>query len=142
MDEQRVDAVLERIRAGGGRVTTAVRAVVQVLADSEEHLSAADIAHAVQRRHPVIYDSTIYRALERLGSAGLVTHLHVGHGPTIYHLAGDLHGHLVCGKCGAVLDVPATVMRPVAQRVARDYGFALEPSHLALAGRCADCTPH
>jgi Fe2+ or Zn2+ uptake regulation protein len=36
--------------------------------------------------------------------------------------------------------VPTAVIQPVARRVARDYGFALEAGHLALGGLCADCT--
>jgi len=139
MDDERVDTVLRTMRERGGRTTTALRAVVQVLADSDEHLTAPGIAEAVQRSYPAIHVSTIYRALDRLAEAGMVTHVHVGHAPIVYHLGGDHHGHLVCGRCGTVLDVPTTVMQPVAQRVAQDYGFALEPSHLALGGLCATC---
>ena len=139
MSAPQVDAVLQHMRERGGRVTTALRGVVQVLADTDEHLTAAAIADAVQDAHPAIHVSTIYRALDRLAEAGMVTHLHVGHGPTVYHLHGDHHGHLVCARCGAVRDVPTAVMRPVARQVARDYGFAVEPSHLALGGLCSDC---
>ena len=28
---------------------------------------------------------------------------------------------------------------PVADRLARDYGFALRPNHFAVLGRCAAC---
>ena len=139
VSEQRVDAVMQHMRERGGRVTTALRAVVELLANTDEHLTAADIATAVQQSHPAIHVSTIYRGLERLSDAGMVTHLHVGHGPTVYHLADDYHGHLVCRRCGAVLDVPTAVVQPVARTVARDYGFALEAGHLALGGLCADC---
>lgn len=134
---------MQHMRAHGARVTTALRAVVEVLADTDDHLTAHGIAATVQAAHPAIHVSTIYRALDRLSEAGMVTHLHVGHAPIVYHLVGlggDHHGHLVCGRCGAVVDVPATVMGPVADRVARDYGFALEPSHLALGGLCAACS--
>lgn len=139
VDEQDVEDVLRRMRERGGRITTALRAVVEVLAASDEHLTATDIAEVVQQRHPAIHVSTIYRALDRLAEAGMVTHLHVGHSPDVYHLGSDHHGHLVCGRCGAVVDVPTAVMQPVAVQVARDYGFTLEPSHLALGGLCADC---
>jgi Fur family ferric uptake transcriptional regulator len=134
-----VGAILQHMRERGGRVTTALRSIVEVLADSDRHLTATDIAEAVQRAHPAIYDSTIYRSLERLSEAGMVTHLHPGHGPTIYHLVGNHHGHLICDRCGTVQDVPVTLMQPVVRRVAHDYGFALRPGHVALAGLCADC---
>jgi Fur family ferric uptake transcriptional regulator len=137
---ERVDAVLQHMRERGGRITTALRAVVEVLDATDDHLTAQDIGAAVQAAHPAIHVSTVYRALDRLSEAGMVSHLHVGHAPVVYHLGqDDHHGHLVCGRCGAVLDVPATVMRPVATQVARDYGFTVEPSHLALGGLCSGC---
>ncbi|HEY8545430.1 MAG TPA: transcriptional repressor [Acidimicrobiales bacterium] len=139
MDGERVDAVLRHMRARGGRITTALRSVVEVLDRTDEHLTAQDIAAAVQATHPAIHVSTIYRALDRLSEAGMVTHLHVGHAPVVYHLGHDHHGHLVCGRCGAVVDVPATLIRPVAAQVERDYGFTVEPGHLALGGLCSSC---
>jgi Fe2+ or Zn2+ uptake regulation protein len=42
-------------------------------------------------------------------------------------------------SCGDVFDMPATVMRPVARQVTKDYGFALKPGHFALGGRCERC---
>lgn len=139
VEGERVDAVLQHMRERGGRITTALRAVVEVLDATDDHLTAQDIAAAVQGAHPAIHGSTVYRALDRLSEAGMVSHLHVGHAPIVYHLGHDHHGHLVCGRCGAVLDVPATVLGPVATQVARDYGFTVEPSHLALGGLCSGC---
>jgi Fur family ferric uptake transcriptional regulator len=141
VDDPRVEAVLQHMRARGGRVTTALRAIAETLARADEHLTAVDIAEAVQRAHPAIHVSTVYRALERLDEAGMVTHVHVGHGPTVYHLADDGHSHLVCRRCGHVVDVPRTLLRPVETRVASDYGFTLQTEHLALSGLCADCAP-
>jgi Fur family transcriptional regulator, ferric uptake regulator len=141
VNEQRVDAVMQHMRARGGRVTTALRAIVETLSATDEHLTAVDIAEAVQQAHPAIHVSTVYRALERLAEAGMVTHMHMGHGPTVYHLADDGHSHLVCRRCGNVIDVPTTVMRPVQAQVARDYGFTLQADHLALSGLCAACSP-
>ena len=139
VEGERVDAVLQHMRERGGRITTALRAVVEVLDATDDHLTAQDIGTAVQAAHPAIHASTIYRALDRLSEAGMVSHLHVGHAPIVYHLGHDHHGHLVCGRCGTVLDVPATLLRPVARQVARDYGFTVEPSHLALGGLCSGC---
>jgi Fur family transcriptional regulator, ferric uptake regulator len=142
VDDERIEGVMQNVRARGGRVTTALRAVVETLAVTDDHLSATDIAETVQRDHPAIHGSTVYRALERLREAGMVVHMHTGHGPTVYHLADDHHSHLVCRRCGTVVDVPPAVIQPVASRVAHDYGFALEAGHLALGGICAACNNH
>jgi Fur family ferric uptake transcriptional regulator len=138
--DSRMEGILGLVRERGGRVTTPTRAVVQVLEDASDHLTAADIAQAVRQRHPDIHGSTIYRVLDRLTELGVVSHAHLGSRPAVYHLISDQHDHLVCERCGAVLDVPPTVMRPVARRVARDYGFELTAGHFALGGLCVRCS--
>ena len=45
--------------------------------------------------------TSVYRNLERLEELGVVRHVHIGHGPSVYGLVG--HGErefLVCEACG------------------------------------------
>ncbi len=53
-----------------------------------------------------MHESTVYRFLDELERLGVVDHVHLGHGPAVYHLASDAHHHLVCDRCGAVEEVP------------------------------------
>ena len=135
-----VDAVLDQIRAHGGRITTARRLVVGVLLDSDDHLSADDITAVIRQEHPEVHLTTVYRTLESLASIGIVAHTHLGHGAAVYHL-GDLHQHLACEVCGALTDVPISVLDDLRATLARDYGFVLHAGHFALLGRCADHPP-
>jgi Fe2+ or Zn2+ uptake regulation protein len=137
-----LDVLLDRLRAEGGRVTTARRAVLASLLDPEPdrgHLTAEDIAAHVQAHHPDIHLSTIYRTLEALEEIGLVSHVHLGHGPSTYHLTDRPHHHAVCRVCGAVVELPAGALDAVERRLRRDHGFTLEAEHFALVGRCAAC---
>jgi Fur family ferric uptake transcriptional regulator len=45
----------------------------------------------------------------------------------------------VCEVCEDVIEVPDSLFRPLAGKLARDYGFALRPNHFAVLGRCATC---
>ena len=130
---------LERLRALGLRVTTARRAVLEALLEADGHLRAEDLAAVVQDRHPDVHLSTVYRALEAFEEAGLVAHVHLGHGPSTYHLAEQLHHHAVCEVCGKVVELPDDVLDDVAQRVRSEFGFEVDARHFALAGRCAAC---
>src|SRR3546814_2143018 len=76
-----VDAELERIlsalRDDGGRVTTGRRAVVRALLTADDHhVTAEDIAATVQRDHPDVHLSTVYRTLEALESRGIRSEEH------------------------------------------------------------------
>lgn len=139
MNAARADLILEALRAAGGRVTPARRALVEALLASSGHVTADDLADAVQRSHPDVHQSTIYRTLDALEEQGIVDHVHLGHGRAVYHLADDRHQHLVCEACGHVIEVPDGVFADLATELQRDYGFTLRPNHFAVLGRCADC---
>jgi len=135
----REDEILESIRDAGERVTKARRAVVVALVDADGHATAEALQSRVQAEHPEVHMATIYRNLETLERLGIVEHTHLGHGPAVYHLADELHQHLVCEGCGYVVEVPADLLRPVEEEVRDRYGFVMRPGHFAVVGRCANC---
>ena len=136
---ERLERILGQLRARGGRMTTARRALVTALVEAEGHVTADDLAELVQRSHPDVHRSTIYRTLDALEELGVVDHVHLGHGRAVYHLVDDPHQHLVCDACGFVIEVPDSLFQPLAELVRDDYGFVLRSNHFAVLGRCADC---
>jgi Fur family ferric uptake transcriptional regulator len=138
--EAQVAALVDRLRATGGRVTEARRAVRGVLVEAgSSHLSAEEIAERVRSSSPQVHLSTVYRTLESLEDAGLVRQARLGEGPTSHHLATDEHHHAVCDGCGAVIVLPAAALGPVVDRLARDHGFRADPRHVTIGGLCRDC---
>ncbi len=137
----RIDAMLARVRADGGRATTARRAILQTLIDHHDvHPTVEHITTTVQANHPEVAESTVYRFLDELERLGIVEHVRLGHGPTVYHFAEDTnHHHLVCSTCGRVTEVPQRIFDSLSKRVLRDYAFEIEARHFTLAGRCQTC---
>lgn len=138
-DHDRLDRILEQLRTGGGRITPARRALVTALLEARSHVTADDLAETVQRSHPDVHRSTIYRTLDALEDLGVVDHVHLGHGRAVYHLLDDPHQHLVCEVCETVIEVPDELFRSLAAELARDHGFMLRPNHFAVLGRCSAC---
>ncbi|HEV2427777.1 MAG TPA: Fur family transcriptional regulator [Acidimicrobiales bacterium] len=135
----RLEEIQAALRAAGKRVTSAKRAVAQALIDVRRDLTADEVTQRVQARAPEVSPSTVYRVLEELESLGLVVHAHLGRSAAVYHLAGPVHGHLVCERCGATIEVPARDFDPLAGSLQRSYGFTLDRHHVALSGLCRDC---
>ena len=88
------------VRARGGRATPSRRIILEILFDTDRHLSAEELTAAVQKRSPDVHLSTIYRNLEELQKLGVIEHAHLGHGPATYLLASHSHAHFVCDRCG------------------------------------------
>jgi len=121
-------------------VTEPRRAVLEALARLPDHPTAEQIVGAVEASAPAVHRATVYRTLETFTDLGIVTHVHVGHGPTNYHLAEQHHLHAQCQRCGRVVDLPAEVLDDVQARMAT-LGFELDATHVALSGLCAQCRP-
>lgn len=129
------------LRARGGRLTPARRAVLDVLLDAgHDHLSAEEVVERVAERDPAVHRASVHRTLDLFVSLGLVQHVHPGHGPARYHLQGahGPHLHLQCRECGRLFDLPLDLMTGLQQSLA-DAGFQLDPGHVALSGTCPQC---
>jgi Fe2+ or Zn2+ uptake regulation protein len=136
-----VEDAIATLRAAGQRITRARRAVLDAIADADQHLTAEEIHVAVVRRDPDLHMATIYRTLDRLRELGIVEHTHLQHGPAVFHLAVEAHDHLVCDACGVVIDVPRSTFAALHRQLLRDHGFRVGSLHFAVNGTCAECSP-
>jgi Fur family ferric uptake transcriptional regulator len=135
----RVDQAIAVIRTSGNRVTVDRRAVVEALEAGEDHLTAEQLAEVVWERHPDINLATVYRTLELLERLEIAFHVHLGHGPSRWHFAGDVHHHLVCDECNRVVEIPDSTFDPLRRRLLDDTGFVIDPHHFSLSGLCQAC---
>ena len=138
MAEGLADDLVEGLRASGLRITRARREVCAVLAEAPgDHLTAAEIA---ARASAPIDTSTVYRTLETLERLGYIAHVHLGHGPGVYHVEPTRpHHHLVCDLCGNAVDVPARALERAVAAVTEPRGFVADATHFAIVGRCRAC---
>jgi len=134
-----VDDVLASVRARGGRATSSRRALLEALFNTDGHLTAEELAAAVQARAPGVYISTIYRNLDDLQRLGVVVHSHLGHGPATYQLASSAHAHFICDNCGATVEAPDELFQGLARTAKAKLGFSIDPRHFAMLGHCSVC---
>ena len=132
-----------RLAGSGQRYTPMRRRLVEILANAAKPLSLPDIVRG-RRNLP---QSSAYRNLAELESAGLVRRVASEDGFGRYELAEELtghHHHVLCSRCGRVEDLhlPASFERRLDRTLdalARDARFATVRHRLDLIGLCADC---
>lgn len=139
MRDESVHEILERLHEAGGRRTASRQAIVEALVASGSHVTADELASAVQKRFPSVNLSTVYRTLDALEEVGVVHHVHLGHGRAIYHLADEDHQHLVCERCERVEELPQKRLRPFVRLLDREFGFEVDQRHFAIVGLCRRC---
>lgn len=135
-----IDRTLQAIRDHGGRVTDQRKAILRVLFDESDHVTAEELVARVNRALPDVHVTTVYRFLDTLEQMGLVAHVHLGHGPAAFHLTTHRHAHVVCEGCGAIDVVGDAMFDRWSQELEHAAGFRLVDQHFALAGRCRRCS--
>ena len=138
------DVAQERLSTINQRYSTRRRRLVEALVQSPHPLVATDIVDL----NDDLPQSTVYRNLAVLETAGVVVKVLTNGDRAALELAEDLkghHHHLVCVDCGIVLDIEIPVavekilddgMRDVAEKT----GFTLIGHRLDLMGRCSSCS--
>ena len=114
-------------------------AVLQVIRESENHLTASEIFEAARKRLPSISYATVYNSLRYLKEAGLVNEISFGNGASRYDRETERHDHAICTCCGKLVDFDFDVTDELVRSAARRTRFKAESLHLTLRGLCPDC---
>jgi Fur family ferric uptake transcriptional regulator len=140
VDAPDLDSALDVLRSQGMRASAARRLVLGTLYAADRPLTAEQIADGFGGRMPRSDPASVYRNLETLERAGLVRHIHLGHGPGLYERADrPLQEYLICDACGQVRAVDPAALARVRALIQRELGHEAHFTHFPLPGLCARC---
>jgi Fur family ferric uptake transcriptional regulator len=132
--------ILDNLKEKGYRLTPQRVMIVNILEESEGHISAEEIYSRLHDRYPYTNISTVYRTLELLKELGLATQTDLGEGIVRYHSQEKgHHHHLICKSCGRVEDLPESALFPLRDSLLKEYKFKAELRHMAIFGYCQKC---
>jgi Fur family transcriptional regulator, ferric uptake regulator len=133
--------VPDRLHARGLRWTSQRRTLVEVLSRTTGHVTGAELVERCRAVDPATTPSTVYRTLDVLEDLGYVSHHHGIDGREEFHVIPVVaHGHLHCRSCGGSWQIEPDEADAIAALFDRERSFAVDPSHVAITGRCVSCT--
>ena len=135
------EELTELFRARGLKVTPQRQAIFRVLHGEKAHPTAESVYDAVSTSMPTISLRTVYQTLNDLAAMGEVQALDLGTGSARFDPNLDTHHHLVCDRCGRVVDIYADasgVRVPGPQR----HGFTINSTEVVFRGTCPGCKDH
>ena len=101
------------------------------------HHSAEDIYKALLEAGEEIGLATVYRVLTQFEAAGLVNRHHFEGGQAVFELnEGEHHDHMVCLKCGRVVEFMDNLIEERQKQIAADNGFTITEHSMILYGHC------
>lgn len=117
-------------------------AMVGLMGGGERHAWTLEELHEGLARHGRVTDfSSVFRAAEKLASAGTLRKLLLDDGRSRFELVGAHHDHLYCTRCHALVPVPCVIAHQDFAALERATGVAVLDHHLMLSGLCRDCRP-
>ena len=78
--------------------------ILDVFLEAKGHVTSEQLHNTVRERHPHIGYTTVYRTMKLLCEAGLAEARHFDGGITRYEIEHDHHDHLVCLRCGKIVE--------------------------------------
>ena len=124
----------------GYRLTPQRIMILKAVEQANSHISIDDIYTQVHEQYAYMNVSTVYRTLELLEKLGLVLKTDFGEGRVRYHPADKgHHHHLVCQKCGAIIDIDESTLTRLQDVLLARYNFSASLRHVAIFGLCENC---
>jgi Fur family ferric uptake transcriptional regulator/Fur family peroxide stress response transcriptional regulator len=122
------------------RLTPRRQAVLDILVESPDHPTAAQVFERVRQQHPGIGAATVYRTLGLLVAGGQARVVPFADGASArYDANTGRHDHVVCVSCGTAVDIAAALPASAASELAAQAGFDLVGYELQIRGRCPAC---
>ena len=112
--------------------------ILEILENSNKrHLSAEDIYRVLLESDEEIGLATIYRVLTQFEGAGLVIRHHFETGQAVFELErGKHHDHLICVKCGKIIEFVDESIEAKQKEIAAKNGFRISDHSLIIYGIC------
>jgi Fur family peroxide stress response transcriptional regulator len=138
--QNRLEQIIKAFRDKRYRLTPQRLAMLKIIAESERHPSAEQIYEQMKADFPTTSLATIYKTLTLLKDMGEVLELHFASVGSRYDGNKPYpHPHVICTKCGQILDPESAAVAEISQEMARQTGYQITHHQLNFFGLCPRC---
>jgi Fur family ferric uptake transcriptional regulator len=122
------------------RFTEQQRDLVRFVFARHTHFDADGLIDELKQANLAVSRATVYRTLSKLVDAGLLRRIELGGRTCFEHDYGyPRHDHLVCDRCGKMIEFQSPAIEAVLREVAAEHHFQMAGHTLLIRGTCAEC---
>jgi Fur family ferric uptake transcriptional regulator/Fur family peroxide stress response transcriptional regulator len=114
--------------------------VLQVIRESDKHLTANEVFDDARRMMPGISFATVYNSLNYLKKEGLIGEIKFGMDANLYDRKLTRHDHALCNGCGKLVDLELSIPNHLLEEAANRSKFKPDTIELTLRGLCPECS--
>ena len=134
----------------GFRLTNPREIIINILHNTNKHLSAEDIYIKALKINPSVGLTTVYRTLDLFTQIGVVQKFDFGDGKARYELTNNPkkmnhHQHLICIKCKTIIDFTdfmneeLELMNKIEKSLSQKHHFKIMHHTVHFNGLCEKC---
>lgn len=131
--------IADLLKSRNIKVTPQRLAIYNVLYQTTEHPSAEKIYQHLLPTHPTMSLATIYKTLDALKKAELVTELNAGGDSFRYDANTHSHPHAMCLVCNEVYDLHTHLLDDLMDKIQEETDFEIAYQQIYFYGKCAHC---
>jgi Fur family ferric uptake transcriptional regulator len=115
--------------------------IARIFFACNRHISVDELYHEVRKANPRIGYATVYRTVRLLRECGLAAERHFHDGEARFENVEETrrHDHLICERCGRIVEFSSAEIEKLQERVARKLGFVISRYKIELYGTCGSC---
>lgn len=115
--------------------------IAQTVLLAEDHLSVEGIRRRLREKGELVGTATVYRTLDVLVESGLVRAHDFGEGFKRYEPvpAQAHHEHLICDRCGRVVEFQNERLERMLPVIADEHAFQHDRHRVEIYGVCREC---
>ena len=114
-------------------------AILESFLETRGHITSEELFQKVRAQNPSIGYTTVYRTMKLLCDAGLAMERHFEDGVTRYEIEHEHHDHLVCTRCGKIIEFECEMIEATQTEIAERYRFRILRHRHELYGHCSSC---
>lgn len=114
-------------------------AIASIFFKTKKHIKIEELLNEVRKVEPSIGYVTVYRTLMLLKECGLAQQRHFGEGQSLFENAGEHHDHMICIKCGSIVEFEDDRIEKLQEEIAKKNNFRIVSHRHEIYGACSRC---
>jgi Fur family ferric uptake transcriptional regulator len=129
------------IKDHGFKYTSERNAIVEAITSFKGHFNADELFDRLRERGQEISRATVYRSLPLLIKSGIIKETVRSLGKMSYEcvLGHDHHDHLICIRCGRLIEFKDENIEQMQDQVCKKYDFEPVDHLMSIRGYCEKC---
>lgn len=137
----RLEIFRQWIKERGLKATSQREDIAQVFLAAHRHISVEELYSEVRHVNPRVGYATVYRTIKLLIECGLAVERHFADGQARFENVEEErhHDHIICERCGRIIEFVHPQIEQLQREVAQQYGFLATDHKMEIYGICQEC---